>query len=667
MKKLYALLSFAFALSLFSFGQPVTFSYTGSVQTYTVPPCVTSITVDVYGGEGGQSASVPLNGSMPTGKGGRVQATMPVNPGDILYIYVGGKGGDATPNVGGVGGYNGGGNGGAYPSYNQSASGGGGGASDIRLNGTALSNRIIIAGGAGGSGTNCGSSVSGGNGGGLTGANGTVDCTSGNTAGYGGTQSAGGMFGVYSNGNPGLQGGLGFGANSNTVGYSPIGGAGGSGYYGGGSGSLGGGGGGSSYTDPGATGVIHTQGYQSGNGLVIITPGPSSGVPAVPGTISGSLLVCSGSSGTYSISPVSGATSYTWTVPPGAIINSGQGTTSINVTFGSNSGNITVTADNSCGSSSPNSISITVDPMPVVNLGPDITQCGTSVILNAGNPGASYLWNNAATTQSITVTTSGTYSVVVTSPGGCSASGSINVTLNTPPVVNLGPDITQCGGSVLLDANNPGNSYSWNTSATTQTISVSSSGAYSVVVTDVNGCTSSDLIDVTIFPDPVVTLSLNPTTVCVNTPIYSLSGGNPPGGTYSGPGVSAGNFDASSVGAGSYTIVYSYTDQNGCSGFDSQQLIVSLCTGQQEISSGSFSVYPNPVSETMSIYSPTESLITDIEIVNLHGQIVFSEHNKNFSKDGVIRIDVSGLSNGVYFVKLKSPDITFTKKLSLQK
>jgi hypothetical protein len=662
MKKLYVSFLTA-ALSLFSFAQTLTFNYTGSVQTYTVPPCVTSITVDVYGAEGGQSASVPLNSSQPTGKGGRVQATIPVNPGDVLYIYVGGKGGDATPNVGGLAGYNGGGTGGQYPSYNQSASGGGGGASDIRKNGTALSNRIVVAGGAGGSGTNCAASVAGGNGGGLTGGNGAPDCTGGNTFGFGGTQSAGGMYGVYGSGDPGLQGGLGFGANSNTVGYSPIGGAGGSGYYGGGSGSLGGGGGGSSYTDPSSTGVVHTQGFQTGNGVVMITPGSSTGVPAVPGTISGSAVVCSGSTGIYSISPVSGATSYTWTVPSGTVINSGQGTTSINVTFGSNSGNISVTANNACGSSAPNGLAVTVDQMPVVNLGPNITQCGTSVVLNAGNPGASYLWSSAATTQTINVNISGTYSVVVTSPGGCSASGSVNVTLNTPPVVNLGPDITQCGGTVLLDANNPGSMYSWSDGSTTQTITISSSGAYSVVVTDMNGCTASDIIDITIFPNPVVTLTLNPSTVCLNTPVYALTGGSPPGGNYSGPGVTAGNFDASSVGAGTYTIIYSYSDPNGCSGFSSQQLNVSLCTGAQEIiSTDMINIYPNPFEENLNVILssdvPVEMLIT-----NTLGEVV----GYQLLVLGKNLVDTHDFANGIYFLHLKSEAGMVTKKLVKQK
>src|SRR5687767_4847829 len=112
--------------------QTVTFNYTGAVQTYTVPPCVSSITVDMMGAAGGNgvdpSSVVMSNG----GLGGRLQATFPVSPGDILNIYVGGVGSIGIAG-GGPGGFNGGGRGGDGFGYR---GGGGGGASDIRLNGT---------------------------------------------------------------------------------------------------------------------------------------------------------------------------------------------------------------------------------------------------------------------------------------------------------------------------------------------------------------------------------------------------------------------------------------------------------------------------------------------------------------------------------------------------
>lgn len=89
--------------------------------------------------------------------------------------------------------------------------------------------------------------------------------------------------------------------------------------------------------------------------------------PATPGSITGGTSQCNGATGvTYSISAVNGATSYTWIVPSGASITAGQGTTSITVDFGSNSGNVCVTANNDCGVSDAACLSITINSAPSV-------------------------------------------------------------------------------------------------------------------------------------------------------------------------------------------------------------------------------------------------------------------------------------------------------------
>jgi hypothetical protein len=115
------------------------FSYTGGAQAWTVPECITQLTVDAFGAEGGDSKT----GTSQGGKGGRVQAVLPVTPGKPLHFFIGG-----TP-VLQTGGYNGGGQGsGVWIQY----SGGGGGASDIRGGGAEMTHRILVAGGGGGAG-----------------------------------------------------------------------------------------------------------------------------------------------------------------------------------------------------------------------------------------------------------------------------------------------------------------------------------------------------------------------------------------------------------------------------------------------------------------------------------------------------------------------------------
>lgn len=155
-------------------------------------------------------------------------------------------------------------------------------------------------------------------------------------------------------------------------------------------------------------------------------------IPQQPGTISGNATVCESSTKTYSITAVSCANSYTWTVPSGSTINSGQGTTSISVTFGNASGNISVTANNDCGNSTASTKTITVHSLPNVFIVPNgsTTFCkGDSVILIAFG-GNTYTWSTGSNDSSIVVKTSNTYSVTGTDTNGCQNSDAIAVTVN---------------------------------------------------------------------------------------------------------------------------------------------------------------------------------------------------------------------------------------------
>lgn len=249
-------------------GDKITFNYTGAVQTYTVPAGVTRLKLEAWGAEGGQRTANRSTTVISGGRGGYAKGLLNVTPGQVLNIYVGGKGADissADNSWGGAaGGYNGGGQGGASStsSYNYQGGAGGGGASDIRLGGTALANRIIVGAGGGGGGGNAGGYA-----GGLDGRKGG-DGVSANNGG-GGTQTAGGT--VNSGSYTGASGSLGTGGYGGGGNISNGAGGGGAGYYGGAGGTdAGGGGGGSSYYGTLAE-PLTTSDVQQGNGLVVLT------------------------------------------------------------------------------------------------------------------------------------------------------------------------------------------------------------------------------------------------------------------------------------------------------------------------------------------------------------------------------------------------------------
>ena len=227
------------------------FGCTNAAQTYTVPAGVTAMQVDAVG-----AAGVNSSNSVAGGLGGRVQGVIPVTAGSTLNLYVGCTGSTTS------GGWNGGGQG-----YGLGA--GGGGATDIRVGGTAVANRVLVAGGGAGAGYY----GVGGAGGGLTGGQGATQTPSTTQyGGFGGSQTAGGAGGFWPGPYTSSTGTQSVGGGGNSSLHS---GGGGGGYWGGGGGSHNGAGGGSSYTTPSAYDVTHTQGYVSatGNGrLSLIVP-----------------------------------------------------------------------------------------------------------------------------------------------------------------------------------------------------------------------------------------------------------------------------------------------------------------------------------------------------------------------------------------------------------
>src|SRR5690606_11886794 len=95
-------------------------------------------------------------------------------------------------------------------------------------------------------------------------------------------------------------------------------------------------------------------------------------------------------------------------------------------------------------------IGVVVSSVPVDVLN-DITRCeGADVILDAGNAGSTYLWNNGSETRTTTVTSAGTYSVEITNTQNCSATYVAVVQFVAPPVVELGADTVLCTGEPLV-------------------------------------------------------------------------------------------------------------------------------------------------------------------------------------------------------------------------
>ncbi|MEM6263975.1 MAG: PKD domain-containing protein [Bacteroidota bacterium] len=123
---------------------------------------------------------------------------------------------------------------------------------------------------------------------------------------------------------------------------------------------------------------------------------------------------------------------------------------------------------------------------PSLDLGQDTSVCDSFQL--DGGQGFQYRWSTGDTVQFVTATQSGTYFLAISEPiRGCSTSDTINLTLIPSPQVSLGGDRVQCGGQLTLDAGLGPNSYAWNTGDTTNQLTVTQTGRYSVVVQNICG------------------------------------------------------------------------------------------------------------------------------------------------------------------------------------
>lgn len=239
--------------------------------------------------------------------------------------------------------------------------------------------------------------------------------------------------------------------------------------------------------------------------------------PAAPViTASGPLSFCTGDSVTLTSSVSS---SYLWST----------GATSQSITvYGTGSYSVTNTNAAGCvtpASATTNTIMFPVPPAPTITAGGPITFCyGSNVVLTSTNA-AAYLWSNTYNSQSITVTTSGTYNLSIIDANGCPSplSNDIIVTVNPlpqSPIISASGPLTFCvGGSVTLQSNQAAGN-TWSTGSNANTINVTTSGNYAVSYTDANNCTSlaSNPVMVSVMalaPTPTISAS-GPTTFCEN-------------------------------------------------------------------------------------------------------------------------------------------------------
>lgn len=229
---------------------------------------------------------------------------------------------------------------------------------------------------------------------------------------------------------------------------------------------------------------------------------------------------------------------------------------------------------------------ITVFPLPTVSLGAFAAVCSNTAAftLTGGTPAGGTYSGLGVSGGSFNpgAVGSGNYAIqyTYTDGNGCSASASSSITVNPAPTVTLGSFASVCsnGAPFALTGGTPaGGTYSGpGVSSGIFNPAVAGVGNAVITYTVTNGfsCVASDTSAITVTAAPSVSFSAL-SAVCSAEPAFTLSGGSPAGGTYSGTGVSAGSFNPAVAGSGTFVLTYSYTNVAGCSASDTSAITVN--------------------------------------------------------------------------------------------
>lgn len=455
--------------------------------------------------------------------------------------------------------------------------------------------------------------------------------------------------------------------------------------------------------------AVNSCGNSTARTLAVTT----SSLPAQPGTITGNASTCPSVSQTYSVAIVSGATSYTWTLPSGW---SGTSTTnSITVITTSTGGNVSVTANNNCGSSNARILAVSTASAPVQpgTISGSSSVCAglTGVSYSVANvSGNTYNWTAPANativsgqgTNSITLNysstfTSGNLQVVANNSCGNSTARTLAITLNTSsgttpgrPKSVTGNTDNLCGQTTSFTANPlvAGGIYNWTfptgttiNSQSTNTVNVtfpaSGMGNSSISVNVRLGCNTGLTRSIAIKGAPVSPSISGSATACANSSgnVYSVTART--GVSYSwsvpsGATITAGaGTNSITVHFGATTGQISCNEYNACGSSAGVKAITFNCRQSQAASTISnalnFNAYPNPANDILHWeYNTLQQGDASIQISDMTGKII--SHESVSLNEGLNQhsIDISKFSKGIYVLTFSNAEGTLQSRIIIE-
>jgi hypothetical protein len=313
-------------------------------------------------------------------------------------------------------------------------------------------------------------------------------------------------------------------------------------------------------------------------------------------------------------------------------------------------------------------------PVSITGITGNVAICSDQTLTLAssvtGDAPITYTWTGAGTiaTPNASATaignaTSADYTLTAENACG-TATSVITATVNALPTLSITANtMSICVGNSVTLTGSGAQSYTWDNFVTDGVpFTPVYTNTYTVIGTDVNGCSNTMTISIAVFNLPSASLNTSAIDLqCVTVNSVALSGGTPAGGVYSGAGVSSGVFSPSTVGVGTYTITYSYTDGNNCTNSGTDEITVDACTGIQTLDAEVFTMYPNPTKGILTVKTPV--LNTRVTLFDTNGKKVFTQTTSSLET----HLDVSHLADGVYQVNIISNGQSFNYKVMILK
>lgn len=403
--------------------------------------------------------------------------------------------------------------------------------------------------------------------------------------------------------------------------------------------------------------------------------------PPSPGAINTSGSFCVGQTATFSVNQQAGVLGYTWSLPSGSSIVSGQNTNSIQVVLGAQNGNVQVYANGNCGNGPVSSFPLNINPLPTVTVSasPAASVCiGQSISLNGQGANSYSITNGVSNATPFIPPSSGSYVITGMDLNGCTDSETIFITVN--PLPNVGavasPSGLICLGNSITLNGTGALSYNWDNGVTDGVAFVpASTQAYVVTGTDGNGCSQTSTVTVNVNTDvAIVTQPVNDTAEVSTYAIFVIENAGSNASFQWQQNVGTGFINLSNFGpysgVNNDTLLvsnvnlsmnnYGYrciVSSGSCADTsDYGQLIVTNLTSLETFSfQNGMQIFPNPSSSEINLWVEPYDVGEEFTLHDMEGRIVYRRKVEQLKQS----ISIASLTDGIYWARISGSNSTY--------